>query len=67
VEIFLAIAFVALILGLWAFAMYRFRMGWWTLVAALALLAVLFAVFFRPEDEDSEGQTPESFAAGATV
>jgi hypothetical protein len=58
VEIFLALAFLALIVGGWAFVMVRFRMRWWTIVLTLALLGVLFALYLRPEDEDTDGETP---------
>ena len=64
-EIFLAIAFVALIVTLWAFAMYRFRLRWWTIVLTIVLLAVLFAAFFRAEDEDPDIDVPTTRAAAA--
>jgi Ca2+/Na+ antiporter len=57
-EIFLAVAFLALIIGLWAFVMFRFHLRWWTIILTLVLLAVLFVSFFRAEDEDPEGDLP---------
>jgi hypothetical protein len=58
VEIFFAFAFLALILGGWAFVMLRFQLGWWTIVLTLLLLGVLFAIYLRPEDEETDGETP---------
>ena len=66
-EIFLAIAFLALILALWAFAMYRFHLRWWTIVLTIVLLAVLFAAFFRAEDEDPDGDLPTTRIAIAAA
>jgi Ca2+/Na+ antiporter len=63
-EIFLAVAFLALIIGLWAFVMVRFHLGRWTVILVLLLLAVLFAVFFQAEDEDPDDAAP---ATRATV
>lgn len=64
-EIFLAIAFLALIVALWAFAVYRFRLRWWTIVLTIVLLAILFAAFFRAEDEDPDGDVPTTRFASA--
>jgi drug/metabolite transporter (DMT)-like permease len=55
VGLFLALAFLALIVALWAFVMVRFRMRWWTIILTLVVLGVLFFSFFRAEDEDAEG------------
>ena len=58
--IFLALAFLALIIGLWAFVMLRFRLRWWTIILTVVILAVLFLSFFRAEDEDADGDPPET-------
>jgi hypothetical protein len=65
VSIFLALAFAALLLGLWAFAMLRLRLGRWTIALALIVIAALLVMFFRPEDEETDGEAPAS--RGVTV
>ena len=59
-SLFLAFAFLDLIVGVWAFAMIRFQLRWWTIVLTLLLLAVLFATYLRPEDEETDGETPQT-------
>jgi membrane protein implicated in regulation of membrane protease activity len=58
VEIFLALSFLALIVGGWAFVMLRFQLRWWTILLTLLLLGTLFALYFRPEDEETDNETP---------
>jgi hypothetical protein len=65
VEIFFALAFLALIVGGWAFVMFRFQLRWWTILLTLLLLAVLFISFFRAEDEETDGESPESRIHGS--
>jgi membrane protein implicated in regulation of membrane protease activity len=58
--IFLALAFLALIVGLWAFVVLRFQLRWWTVILTVLLLAALFVLFFQAEDEETDGETPQS-------
>jgi hypothetical protein len=47
------IAFVALVALVWFLAMRRFQLSRWTIVVAIAVLALLFVLFFQAEDEDA--------------
>jgi hydrogenase/urease accessory protein HupE len=46
------LAFVALVALGWLLAMRRFQLSRWTILVAIAVLALLLVLFFQAEDED---------------
>jgi hypothetical protein len=54
------IAIVALVALGWFLLMRRFQLSRWTIVVAIAVLAILLALFFQAEGEDA----PETSRGG---
>ena len=52
-ELAVPLGIIALVALAWALTMRRFQLSRWTIVVAIAVLAVLLALFFRAEDEDA--------------
>ena len=57
------LAIVAFVAFAWFLAMRRFQLSRWTMVVAIAVLAVLLLLFFEAEDEDD----PESSRGGSVT